>query len=607
MARETARQQRLAEVEQRRRVRAQIQAKRTAERQQAQESKEAKQRYLESRIAEAEDATQELADRVEELVGILNHALSEKHILEFETLKAKDEYPAFESRANLVAPAAFPIKDAFVPSMKSPGVFGKLLPFLQARYQQAVDKSESDYHAALASFQVQEAERQRELEAAYLEYERDKAKHLAEVATQNQEIEEFRASYLAGDPRAIVDYCGMVLERSDYPEGFPQGFHMGYVPESKQLIVEYELPSLEVIPGVVEYRYIRTRDEIQPKPRKQTEIRELYQDVVAATTLRIIHEVFEADQGGHLDVVAVNGFVQAVDLATGKVTRRYLASLRVPRERFSEINLFRVNKTVCLQNLGAQISKKLHEFQPIRPLVDLNMVAQCFIEQDSIDTPPIQPANHMAKGVYIGQQLKGRKEGLEGISGKSLRIATEKPAGWQGKLFAQLVNDEVVNACELKRTYELRLAPGASEHLADNAILDWLMAKLSEAERLAEGITRLANRALNQAFANSDIQQIAHCAREMGRSYRKAIEWAISVRGVQVGDNWVQLVSEASLATGDIIRQIELLGPHLTTAIDDAIASANNGQIIVDFTFAIRAENAHRIYEEMERIKVHLL
>lgn len=385
MAREAARQQRLAEAEQRRRLRSQIQADRAAERQQLLEAKEAKQQYIESRMAEAEDATEELTDRVEELADILNHTLSVNDVVSFDDLKAKDEFPPFGLVGSDVPSAAtLPTRDAFVSSIKPPGFLGKVMPHLQARYQQAMEQAELDYQAALTAYEAHETERQRQLQIAFLEYEQKKAEHLAEVAALNQEIENFKASYAAGDPAAVVAYCSMVLERSDYPEEFPQEFRVAYVPESKQVVVDYELPLPAVIPDAVEYRYVKSRDEIQPKPRKQTEIRELYQDVVAAVTLRTCHELFEADQARHFDAVAFNGFVQVVDRATGNDIRPYLISLRVTRERFSEIDLSRVDKRVCLRNLGAQVSQRPDDVQPIKPLVDFDMIDRRFVEQSDI-------------------------------------------------------------------------------------------------------------------------------------------------------------------------------------------------------------------------------
>ena len=87
----------------------------------------------------------------------------------------------------------------------------------------------------------------------------------------------------------------MVLERSSYPEGFPQEFRTAYLPESKELVIEYELPDTTIIPTASEYTYVKAKDEIKEKERKAADVKSLYQDIVAAVCLRTIHELFEAD------------------------------------------------------------------------------------------------------------------------------------------------------------------------------------------------------------------------------------------------------------------------------------------------------------------------
>jgi restriction system protein len=58
-----------------------------------------------------------------------------------------------------------------------------------------------------------------------------------------------------------------VLEASRYPDGFPQEFKFAYVPESRQAVVEYELPTAEVVPAVKAYRYVKTSDTIAESMR----------------------------------------------------------------------------------------------------------------------------------------------------------------------------------------------------------------------------------------------------------------------------------------------------------------------------------------------------
>jgi restriction system protein len=173
----------------------------------------------------------------------------------------------------------------------------------------------------------------------------------------------------------------MVLTRSVYPDDFPQEFRLAYVAESRELVVDYQLPTLVVVPAVSEVRYVKTKDHFEEKPRKPTEVKELYQDVVAAVTLRTLHEVFAADQGGHVDVVTFSGFVRDVSPATGRDIRPYLVSVRTTREKFAELDLGRVNMRVCLRNLGAQVSPRADELVPVKPVVEFDMVDKRFVDQ----------------------------------------------------------------------------------------------------------------------------------------------------------------------------------------------------------------------------------
>ena len=204
------------------------------------------------------------------------------------------------------------------------------------------------------------------------------------VNDRNSEVDALAAAYFAKDPNAVVTYNSMVLERSAYPEGFPQEFRLAYIPESNELVAEYELPIPDIVPPVEEYRYVKSKDQIGEKARKPADKKALYQDIVASIALRTIHEVFEADQGNAVVVFVFNGFVQSVDPATGKDIRPHLISVRVTKDRFKEIDLSKIDQHVCLRNLGAQVSPRPYEVQPVKPIVEFDMVDKRFVDQSDI-------------------------------------------------------------------------------------------------------------------------------------------------------------------------------------------------------------------------------
>jgi len=384
VARESARSQRQREAAIRRQLREQARAVREEERRRALEAKEAKQRYLEERVQEVDERNEELDSQITELRAILEHTLRVNDMISFDSLRVKDEFRSFSPPQELAAPTLIPQKETFFSSVKPPGFFGRNIPGSEDRYQRLLRQAESRYREALRNYEVLEAERNSKLSKLKEDYEKEKQAFDLKIKQRNEEVDELEKDYRGGDQTAVITYNSMVLERSEYPDGFPQRFRLAYIPDPKELVIEYELPPPEVVPAVAEYRYIKARDVIEEKPRKAGEIKDVYQDAVASVTLRTIHEVFEADQQNHLQVVVFNGYVQTVDPATGKDIRPCLISVRVTRDRFAEIDLGRIEKRSCLRNLGAQVSPGPLEMLPVKPIVEFDMVDKRFVEESDI-------------------------------------------------------------------------------------------------------------------------------------------------------------------------------------------------------------------------------
>lgn len=198
--------------------------------------------------------------------------------------------------------------------------------------------------------------------------------------------------YGSNDNESIVGYYAELLEQSKYPDGFPGKSRIAYNSESKELVVDHELPPLSIIPATKEYSYVKTKDTIVGKPRKSSEINELYQDVVASVALRTINEVFKADINGKLEVMVFSGYVNTVDPATGRDIHPYLISVRATKSIFMALDLTRVDKRACLRNLGAQLSPQPSAMLPVKPIVYFNMTDKRFVEYGDVlsglDTKP---------------------------------------------------------------------------------------------------------------------------------------------------------------------------------------------------------------------------
>jgi restriction system protein len=353
---------------------------RQLERQQKAEIKGQQQRYLEARIQEVDGLNAQLRERITELTSILAVGLARNPALEFEALKDRSLYPALQIPNFLSSPLPVLREESYIPP--PPTLFTRL--FGQGSYRQKVEAGRRAYEDACSEHQKQEESRLEQIERLREEHERSYEAYAAEQRRQHQRIDKLAADYQAGAPEAVRSYFEAVLVASPYPEGFPEDFRLAYIPDSRQLVIDYCLPLLEVVPEEAEYRYVKARDEVTHTARKIGERRTLYAEILSALTLRTLYEIFTADTLGHVDVVAFSGYVNTIDAGTGKEISPYLISVRTTRASMEELDLGRIDPVACLRHLQAQVSRSPAELVPVRPIVDFNMVDPRFIEYGDV-------------------------------------------------------------------------------------------------------------------------------------------------------------------------------------------------------------------------------
>lgn len=283
--------------------------------------------------------------QVATLESLLAQTLAVDDHVDFQTLKDSTDIPEFDP-GPLGVPAPTPIYES--PRLElpaPPSFFGRLLPgwkkrhaerttAVTASHAEAVKAAEVAHADALEAHKRSERERNEKLAAARAEHEEASRQLRVEVEAQHRRIDQFQEEFEAGKPEVVCAYFDLVLQRSSYPEGFPKTTRLAFVPESKQLVVEYELPPFEIVPAVASYKYMKTRNSISESPRPLTQRKQLYASVVAQVTIRTLHELFEADRSHLLDTIVFNGMVTAIDKGTGKEIRPCLVTVRTTRSSF---------------------------------------------------------------------------------------------------------------------------------------------------------------------------------------------------------------------------------------------------------------------------------
>lgn len=321
----------------------------------------------------------DLAERLAELDSLLVSGLRKNTRVDLERLKERPNVPPFSPGA-AGRPEPPPQLEAFLP--QPPSGMAKL--FGGTRHEEQVRQGRLNYERACAEHAQREHARQSTLAALQQDHARRTAEAQEKARRQHAEVDTFKGELAEGRPDAVTAYFDLVLNGVDYPDGFPHEWRLAYVPDSAQLIIEYELPAIEIIPTVKTYRYVKTSDSITEANRPATQIKAQYTSVVAQAALKVVRDLFKADQTGHVTTIVFNGMVSTTDAATGRAIRPCLLTLRTTKDVFSELDLSRVEPAACLKHLGAGVSKNAAELVPVRPVLEFSMVDPRFVDETDV-------------------------------------------------------------------------------------------------------------------------------------------------------------------------------------------------------------------------------
>ena len=165
------------------------------------------------------------------------------------------------------------------------------------------------------------------------------------------------------------------------PRGIRPKAKVAYSPDSRQLLVEYELPSVDVVPKAKSYRYVKSKETVVETARPVSHVKALYASTIAQLTLLCLAAIFEFDSRHHNDVVVFNGVVDTLDPRSGQPIRPCLVTVRVTVEAFAQISLEHVDPAACLKYLSASVSRSPTELVPVRPVLEFSMVDPRFITE----------------------------------------------------------------------------------------------------------------------------------------------------------------------------------------------------------------------------------
>ncbi|MGA2606560.1 MAG: restriction endonuclease [Terriglobia bacterium] len=334
----------------------------------------------------AEEQTEEATKAITAVENLLQDGVRNTHSVDWSKLKDHSHYPA--PKPPIPQPQSIPsepLRMAYPPKLN--WLTGLLTPIREKRMAEA----EQRFQAAHSAWRVKRGEvegwNKRQMEGyqrRVADWEAKKASWLRDQEERNATIDNKRATYLRCEPSAVVEYCEMVLNASEYPETFPSGFELDYIAETRMLVLDYSLPYIEALPKFKAYRYVATRDEIQPAAVGDSWLNKTYDVVLYQIALRTMYELFQSDEAQALDAAVFNGWVNSIDKATGKEVNACVLTIQASRSEFLEINLGQVDPKACFKKLKGISAAKLTALSPVRPILQLNKEDKRFIQPQNV-------------------------------------------------------------------------------------------------------------------------------------------------------------------------------------------------------------------------------
>ncbi len=335
--------------------------------------------------AAAEGLTADAITKLGSLDRILVHTLAVDDRVDWEALKDKRVYD-FPKRYPEEMPST---KSEAEPQYAIPKI--GFLDLIFGQKARIIASAEDSHRNAYRAWEDREHRRETEHAAAVAAWDQrqkafwndhlaKKAAFEADQAASHAEVDRLKAEVANGQEDAVIEHASLVLEASDYDGLFEKSYLIQYHGDKKLLKLAYDLPSIDVLPGIKAVKFVKATGELKESFITDREKKANFESVCYQICLRTLHELFEADDHGNIKSILLNGFVTFVNPATGVEQRSCILSLLVDRETFTGIDLSRVDPKVCFKSLKGVSAASLASLAAIPPVMEMDTEDRRFVE-----------------------------------------------------------------------------------------------------------------------------------------------------------------------------------------------------------------------------------
>ena len=231
----------------------------------------------------------------------------------------------------------------------------------------AIEKRNS---SALSAFQEENAKWEKEYNA--FKQNQDAENHKCDL---------FFEQYSLGDASAIERYFQLALERIELPLDYSRSVDLEYHSDSKMLVADLFLPTIDDLPKLKSVSYIKSRKEFKESYYSDSYLRKKYDNVLYQIVLQTINYIFTVSSNtSRIDSVVINGRISSIDKSTGQNIEPCILSISVTRDNFSHLNLEALDPKAWFRSAKGVSAAFLANVAAVAPIVTMSRDDKRFIE-----------------------------------------------------------------------------------------------------------------------------------------------------------------------------------------------------------------------------------
>lgn len=196
------------------------------------------------------------------------------------------------------------------------------------------------------------------------------------------------------------------------------------------------------------------------------------------------------------------------------------------------------------------------------------------------------------------------------LSAGALKLVTEKPRGWEHRLFAQVMLDEVRKAKRNLARGNIA-APETTDIHSLLQFLDWTSERVSEHELLVDLLSQLNITNDNPAFGPpgqpGSVTAIVSLSRQVGWCCQRAADWSQEIAKTPLDLIYHDVARELQRFAEVFVASAERFAKQFLQQVEDALNKPPGTQVVIDATLKLDAPDQTQFQSALDMLKIRTM